>query len=427
MENHLSSNTWSNPKKIAFRYVFIFFALFLLIYNNGIIPYSYIVLRYPSQLLEIIIPWIGKHILHLSQEITDFTNGSGDTTYDYVVIFTLATTALLGTIIWSVLDRKKNNYVKLYYWLTVAVRFYIGLLLIQYGLLKIIKLQFPSPNFVRLSQNYGDSSPMGLAWTFLGFSKGYNLFMGIIEVSSILLLFRRTMTFGAIITLTSTINIMAVNYFFDVPVKILSTALVIMTIFLLLNNIKQLLLFFFTGESVSLSVIKAPELNKKWLRIAKLSFKLLLISFSIIYTFNILFNRGKERGDFAPKPKLYGLYNVYLYKHNNDTIPPLITDSVRWSQFIIDREGYATVRSMTSKQTRFTTIIDTVSRKIQLTSRDSTINYLFAYEYLKPDKLILKGSIKNDSLSLVMTRKKIEDYLLMNRGFHWINETPFNK
>ena len=142
MENHLSSNTWSNPKKIAFRYVFIFFALFLLIYNNGIIPYSYIVLRYPNQLLEIIIPWIGKHILHLSQEITDFTNGSGDTTYDYVVIFTLATTALLGTIIWSVLDRKKNNYVKLYYWLTVAVRFYIGLLLIQYGLLKIIKLQY---------------------------------------------------------------------------------------------------------------------------------------------------------------------------------------------------------------------------------------------------------------------------------------------
>jgi hypothetical protein len=427
MENHLSSNTWSNPKKIAFRYVFIFFALFITIKNNGAYPFIDFILSYPLNYLETIIPWIGKHILLLSNDIKIFKNGSGDKTYDYVVLFTIATTALLGTSIWSILDRKRTNYAILYYWLTVAIRYYIALMLINYGLIKIIKLQFASPIFYRLSQNYGDSSPMGLAWTFLGFSTGYNLFMGIIEVASVLLLFRRTMTFGAVITLMTTLNVMAVNYFYDVPVKILSTALVIMTLFLLLNNIKQLLLFFFTGETVSLSIIKAPKINKKWLRISKITFKSLLISYVLIYGFIDTLNRRKEYRDYAPTPKLYGLYNVYLYKINNDTIPPLMTDSVRWNQFIIDWEGYATVRSMTSKQTRFTTKIDTVSKKIQLTSRDSSIKYSFAYEYQEPDKFILKGSIQKDSILIYMTRKQIKDYILMNRGFHWINEYPYAK
>ena len=54
MENHLSSNTWSNPKKIAFRYVFIFFALFITIKNNGAYPFIDFILSYPLNYLETI-------------------------------------------------------------------------------------------------------------------------------------------------------------------------------------------------------------------------------------------------------------------------------------------------------------------------------------------------------------------------------------
>src|ERR1700721_1613720 len=34
---------------------------------------------------HLIIPWIGDHILKLKTHITIFSNGSGDTTYDYVL------------------------------------------------------------------------------------------------------------------------------------------------------------------------------------------------------------------------------------------------------------------------------------------------------------------------------------------------------
>ena len=38
-----------------------------------------------KELLKKIIPWVVKNILNLWNEITTFTGGSGDTTYDYVL------------------------------------------------------------------------------------------------------------------------------------------------------------------------------------------------------------------------------------------------------------------------------------------------------------------------------------------------------
>jgi len=428
MKKLTSNSHWDLAKKIAFRFFFIFFILFIIIENNGTYPFLSVIMTYPTELLHKIIPWVGKHILHLSYNITVFTNGSGDTTYDYVVVFVIASISVVGTVAWSLLDRKRTNYETLYYWLTVAVRFYVGLMLIQYGLVKVIKLQFPSPNIYRLTQYYGDSSPMGLAWTFLGFSKGYNLFMGLAEISAVLLLFRRTMTLGAIITLMTTTNVMAVNYFYDVPVKIVSTALVAMTLFLLLNDAKRLAKFFFTGEPVSLPVIKPPDIRKKWLKITKITFKILVIGNALIYGFVNVLASSKQYGDNAPKPKLYGLYDVDLFTVNNDTLPPLATDPVRWDQLVIEWEGYARVRHMEGNVSAFYTKLDTVSHKLDFTSRDDTTNkYSFDYTIPDPGRFNLTGIMGGDSVKISMTRKELKNFRLLNRGFHWINEYPFNR
>jgi hypothetical protein len=65
---------------------------------------------------------------------------------------------------------------------------------------------------------------MGLAWTFLGFSKAYNYFMGIAEAGGgLLLLFRRTAIFGVLLSMIVTSNIVAINFCFDVPVKLYSS------------------------------------------------------------------------------------------------------------------------------------------------------------------------------------------------------------
>ena len=155
---------WSPAKKIIFRLVFIYFSLFIVVKNNGAYPFMQFFMSKPTKWLEQFIPWFGKHFLSISEPIRVGPNGSGDTSYDYILILVCFIIGVLGTLVWSVLDRKRTNYSKLYYWFTVAIRFYVGLMLINYGLVKIVKLQFSYPSFNRLLQTYGESSPMGIAW-----------------------------------------------------------------------------------------------------------------------------------------------------------------------------------------------------------------------------------------------------------------------
>lgn len=429
MESSLSFSHWSASQKILFRFIFVYFLLFILIQNNGAYPLWGYVLQWLEAPLHVFIPWVGKNILHLSYDITVFTNGSGDTTYDYVILFTIFSIAIASTLIWSVLDRHRANYQTLYYWLTVAVRFYVGLMLISYGLVKVFKLQFPAPGLYRLTQFYGDSSPMGLAWTFLGFSKGYNLFMGIAEVLAVLLLFRRTMTAGAIITLMAAANVMAVNYFYDVPVKILSTHLVLMTLFLLMHDMRRLLQFFFTSEPTQLTVIAPPIYPKRWIRLAGIVFKLLLIGFALFYGGYQNAQALKEYGDDAPKTKFYGLYNVKEFVYKKDTLAPLITDTLRWRQLSLEWETFARVRMMNDSINRFLLKTDTTLRTMEFTNRNDTLQrFNFRYQFIDKRQLQLTGTYKGDSVSILFDRPDIANaFRLTKRGFHWVNEYPYNR
>jgi hypothetical protein len=56
---------------------------------------------------------------------------------------------------------------------------------------------------------------------------------------------------------------------------------------------------------------------------------------------------------------------------------------------------------------------------------DQTPN-LFAYEQPDSVSLTIKGIWRQDSLTVYL-KKADANYLLMNRGFHWVSEYPFNR
>jgi len=130
----------------------------------------------------------------------------------------------------------------------------------------VIKLQFPFPYLGRLLQPYGNSSPMGLARTFMGYSHGYNYFAGVAEVTAGLLpFFRKTTTIGALLAFVVGAHVVAMNYCFDIPVKLYSTVIVLMAAWLLSDNAQQLVNLFLRGGEGRLNRIKAPTLkNRAW-------------------------------------------------------------------------------------------------------------------------------------------------------------------
>src|SRR3954453_2682650 len=103
------SAEWSFIRKVSFRFFFFFFILYIFFNPNGFLPYSDDAYNFYIQPFHRLVPWIGRYILHLSYDITVFTNGSGDTTYDYVIILFIIVLSFIGCIIWSVLDRERRT------------------------------------------------------------------------------------------------------------------------------------------------------------------------------------------------------------------------------------------------------------------------------------------------------------------------------
>jgi hypothetical protein len=428
MEQTLSLNTpWPFAQKLAFRFFFIFFVLYIFFNPIGSIPllggFFQAYMPFANKLIE----WFAGYVLHLPLPVTGSGNGSGDTTYNYLVWLFCGLGALCGCAIWSVIRRGPSNYNVFYYWLLVILRYYVAFIMINYGAIKVIKLQFPAPGLSRLMQNYGDSSPMGLAWTFMGFSRGYNYFTGIAEVScGLLLLFRRTTSLGSILGLVVSANIMAINYCFDVPVKIISTMLVVMCLFILFKDFKRLLSFFFLNKVVEPADIKASRFKKKWANIVLISFKYLLILSVVITTAWRSVERSKQYGDSAPKRSLHGVYKVQSYIRKRGGILLTPADDVRWRRLII-KQGYADVVFMNDSTINYIFKDDTVAKKFTMYAYpDTSRKYVFNYSVSKPNVLTIKGALFRDSINMTMQKYDEKSFLLMNRGFHWISESPYN-
>ena len=190
-----------------------------------------------------IVPWVAIHVFHLSGPVRVYpaVNGSGDTTLDYVEDLCLVAAALLATVVWSLIDFKRRDYWRINFYLRVYVRYAISFTLFGYGFAKVFSTQFIFPTLGRLVEPLGEFSPMGLLWNFMGYSTAYIIFSGLAEVTgATLLLFRRTATLGAMASAAVLLNVVMLNFCYDVPVKLYSLNLLLMAIFLMVPDLGRL-------------------------------------------------------------------------------------------------------------------------------------------------------------------------------------------
>ncbi len=452
-----SSSPWKGYQKIGFRFFLIFFILFIILLDWSAVPvFSY--LYYYGGLataLDSIISWVGKDLFHIPYIIiSPYDAEHNDRTYVYLLYFIIAILSILGTVVWSLADRKRQDYNQLYYWLTVIIRYYLAFTMFLFALYKFFKLQFPDLGYYTLTEQVGDMSPMHLAWAFFGYSYGYNVFMGIAECAGLFLLFRRTTTIGAIFTLAALANVIAVNYSFDVHAKMYPTALFVMAIFLLLKDGKRIFQFFFSGQAVSLPVIKAPVFQEQWMRVSKTVLKITVIGYFLISHLidNIGYKKDYEEGLNAIS-EYSGIYDIESFVVNQDTLSK--ENPLRWQQLVIGDRMLEAVRfkgdsiafaSVDANKKEIIvsgdlTDLSTYMQEIynELGASDDTyykmdsillarqMVHSFNFELSDSLTLILNGTVENNSVHIIAKRRPVEikDFRLMKRRFHWINEANY--
>ncbi|MBN4066062.1 hypothetical protein JYT51_01865 [Candidatus Amoebophilus asiaticus] len=421
-----SAATWSILKKIIFRFICVYFLIYVVELPLQLIPFGEFLSAYYYGFWDSLILFTGEKILNVGYEIDVEMNGSGDTTYYYIQALIILTLSVMTCLIWTLADNKPKDYNKLLYWFTVIIRYYLIITLMSYGFAKIFKTQFPAPSLYRLLEPYGES--MGLAWTFMGYSSLYNIFTGSAEVlGGVLLLYRRTTTLASLILIAVMSNVLAMNLAYDIPVKLFSFHLLLMGIFLLSIDIKRVLNFFILNKSTSLSNFTTPYSGRA-MGISRIVLKVLFIGFFSFTMISEEIEAGEKWGDNRPKPPLYGMYEVETFIYDGDTLPPLLTDNTRWKKMTIEWEEHVVIYLMNDSTKGYAFKPDTVEKTITMYSyADTTSKYLFKYLQPTNDHLTFSGVLKEDSLTIHMKKIDINKFLLVNRGFHWINESPYNR
>ena len=238
-----------------------------------------------------------------------------------------------------------------------------------------------------------------------------------------LLFFRKTTTLGDIVELVVAGNMDAITYSFDVPVKLLSTFLVLMCLFILIRDTRRLINFFFKNKEAQPSNLTPHRFKARWKNITLCVIKYVLIIFVLTTNFVQAMQSSKVYGENAKKPPLYGLYNVETFIKNRDTLKPLTTDSIRWNKLWISYSHSASVKLMNDSVKHYSFIADTVKHIITGDYFKDTL----MYSVQKPDIMILQGHWEAASVYIRLRKMDPNKFLLLKRGFHMISEYPFNR
>ena len=420
---------WSAAKRVGFRFLFSYFVLYLLPFPLGQLPFIGIIARPWGQLDRWLSLWTETHLFGLDQPIPIVPSGSGDTMAQWASQVNWLLIALGATLVWTLLDRRRTQYARLSEWLRTYVRFGLASIMFSYGFAKIIPTQMPAPQLERLVEPWGEFSPMGVLWSFMGYSSVYQIFTGFGEaIGAFLLVFRRTTTLGALVLSGVLANVVLMNYTLDVPVKLFSTNLLLMAIFLAAPDAKRLvgmLVLNRGAEPRVMTPLFQTVLARRIATVAAGLFVAYVMGNNLYFVTNFY---RQSLGPNAPKSPVWGIWDVEGITKNSVDQPLLITDPTLIKRVVFGGLNRATFRWMADSVERFTMKADSVKRELTLTARfDSALVRTMTYTRPDAEHLVLAGKVGGDSLVVRLRRYDEQRFTLVNRRFHWIQELPFNR
>jgi hypothetical protein len=133
-------------------------------------------------------------------------------------------------------------------------------------------------------------------------------------------------------------------------------------------------------------------------------------------------------GGGAPKSGLYGIWNIDQQSVDGQAQSRLVTDLDRWRRIVFDRPTAVSFQRMDDTFVRYGAAIDMDRKLITLTKGgDRNWKAGFAFQQPAAEQLILDGEMDGHKIHLQLHLFDRNKFLLVSRGFNWIQENPFNR
>jgi hypothetical protein len=405
---------WSVRRRVAFRFASTYLVLYELPFflKHPVPPGARPTVERLASFAPVV-RWFGHHVLGVAGALPQ-EFGGGDSAFQWVRIAFVATVATATTIAWSLLDRRRTGYPVLFELVRLYVRYGLAFVMLFYGVFKLLPLQFEAPGLDRLLEPFGDASPMGLLWTFMGFSRPYTFFTGLVEtLGAVLLLWRRTTLLGALILLGTLANVTVLNFTYDLNVKLRAIHLLLMAVFLVVPDAPTLVRLFLLGREARLPS-RPSSLPGSWLPRARPWAKPVFVALCGWMT--LTYARLATHPEPHP-PRLFGVWLV-------EAGAPFPGQAAAWHRVVVNEWAEVDVERLDDTRLHFDEVADDPNaHRLTFVAGERTV--ALDYEQPDPDHLVLARTADRD-VTLRLRREKRE-FLLTTRGFHWVQDAYVNR
>jgi hypothetical protein len=132
-------------------------------------------------------------------------------------------------------------------------------------------------------------------------------------------------------------------------------------------------------------------------------------------------------GGGRTKSPLYGIWNVAELSIDGQVRSPLLGDYDRWQRVVFDFPERVSFQRMDESFAGYGAAIDSNAKTIALTKNsDKNWKGNLTFQRVAEDELILDGNMDSHMIHMKLQLVDYKKFLLVSRGFHWIQEYPFN-
>lgn len=380
------------------------------------IPFTFLFGKIQVEITQFVFGEFIRFVAALFGKAVVLKDFSSDTLGLYLLMPIFFTVSLLLTTGCHLVRISDLNKEKTICFIRSVATYYLAWILLKYGFDKVFKFQFylPEPNI--LFTRVGDLDKDILFWSIMGSSHSYSIFMGLLEIiPGILLLFRKTRNLGVLITIGVFIQVVAINYSFDISVKLFSSFLLLIALFLfapisftfwqLLSN---------QAEKTNPSVVQNNFLSFPF-KFAR-RFKLVFVTFIMLETLLPYYIAQNFNDDDFKRPILHGVYKMEYSLIGKDRFP----ESENPIKYIfIHRDGYLIFQNKEQQMQDYKLEVNPKEQSLTIVDYSNKKTF-FNYRYSKKSKQ-LELELLPKSTKSIHYFKAIDwrEMPLLQKQFHW--------
>ncbi len=353
------------------------------------------------------------------------TIGLNDAQVTKVVEYPVMLWALLAVVVLApgacVIGFRKKGQMPLLEYINVSwLRYFVAVLMFFYGYGKMHS-KFFEITYLTQDTKVGELNSFFLTWYFYGRSNMLEFMLGLMEfIPAIMLLFRRSFFWGAVLMLPVSGNVMMINLFNHLSgLTFLVSIVIFWANFLLVYSRKREIIAFFRQIAEASKFELSPRLST-----VRLVFKVVVIG---VVGFNFLrpiYHKlaPKPKSTYNGRNKITGGFELATLEVNHKNVP--LTDTgkyyfrsiylepqSRWNKYISMTPGTEPTGIMVQWNPSNDSVRTTIKVVDAVESTEADPHFAFSGTYKQQgQQLLVEGIQGRDTIKAVYNKKPLKDY-----------------